>query len=317
MTGKRGSLSEVSANYMLPELSVIITSFNDGDLLGQLLDNCFKHCSPKVELIVIDDGSTDSTFSISKDYSQKISQLRVFRQSNRGLSSARNLGVSVMRGRFGIFLDADDLLDIDLVSQLILPVMSNEKLDFALFQTDNFTLDDSLQTEVVRANNYFSKSRAVKTSTLSGSELANDLEKHNSFSVSAWQFVWDAEFLRERNIRFRRGVLMEDNLFTFLLFSYAKRCRFFPVTPHRRAIRRASITQASEKCRVFAGYVDAYIQIHRSISREKIDPEDWQKSFLNRIRFHINELRPEVGAECARIAVRDACPASHNGHLSS
>ena len=306
---------KVSESNTFPELSVIITSFNDGDLLGQLLDNCIKCCSMNVELIVIDDGSTDSTFSVAKDYSQKLSQLRVFRQSNRGLGSARNLGISVMRGRFGVFLDADDLLDIDLVSQHILPAMRAEKLDFALFQTDNFTEDESLQMEVVRANRYFSKSRAVETLTLSGSELATELEKHNSFSVSAWQFVWDAAFLRERKIRFRRGVLMEDNLFTFLLFTYAKRCRFIPITPHRRAIRRASITHSSEKCPVFAGYVDAYVQIQRSISREKIGPLDWQQSFLDRIRFHINELRPDVSAKCAREAVRFACPASHNGHL--
>jgi len=308
-------VSKVSESNTLPELSVIITSFNDGDLLGQLLDNCIKCCSMNVELIVIDDGSTDSTFSVAKDYSQKLSQLRVFRQSNRGLGSARNLGISVMRGRFGVFLDADDLLDIDLVTQQILPVMRAEKLDFALFQTENFTEDESLQMEVARANRYFSKSRAVETLTLRGSELATELEKHNSFSVSAWQFVWDAAFLRERKIWFRRGVLMEDNLFTFLLFTYAKRCRFIPITPHRRAIRRGSITHSSEKCAVFAGYVDAYVQIQRSISREKIGPVDWQQSFLDRIRFHINELRPDVGAKCARDAVRFACPASDNGHI--
>ncbi len=91
---------------IFPEVSVVIPTFNRADLLPQAIDSVLSQSYTDFELIVVDDGSTDSTQEVLSPYRGKI---RYLFQENRGVSAARNLGVKVARGRYICFLDSDDL----------------------------------------------------------------------------------------------------------------------------------------------------------------------------------------------------------------
>lgn len=88
-------------------ISVIIPVFNCGDFLCKAIDSILVQTLQNTEIVVIDDGSTDRTADICLKYNDKI---RYFHQENRGVSSARNLGLKQSLGEFIIFLDADDIL---------------------------------------------------------------------------------------------------------------------------------------------------------------------------------------------------------------
>lgn len=95
-----------------PEFSIIIPCYNYARFLGRALDSAISQPGSDYEIIIIDDGSTDDTKSIVKEYLNKpnCSQLHYHRQNNSGASVARNRGVELSSGHFLIFLDADDEL---------------------------------------------------------------------------------------------------------------------------------------------------------------------------------------------------------------
>jgi glycosyltransferase involved in cell wall biosynthesis/SAM-dependent methyltransferase len=89
-----------------PLVSVVITNYNYGRYLPQAIDSVLSQSYPEVELVVVDDGSTDESGDVLARYRGR---LRVIRQENRGVSAARNRGVSETRGELVAFLDADDV----------------------------------------------------------------------------------------------------------------------------------------------------------------------------------------------------------------
>jgi glycosyltransferase involved in cell wall biosynthesis len=95
------------------DVSVILPVF-DGELyLAEAIESVLAQTHPPQEIIVVDDGSTDGSSRIAQKYAERQSNVRCFRQPNRGIGSARNHGVSEARGDYLAFLDADDLWPAD------------------------------------------------------------------------------------------------------------------------------------------------------------------------------------------------------------
>ena len=89
-----------------PLVTVIIPCFNQGRFLGEAIASVQKQGYPKIEIVVIDDGSTDDTRKVAQSYAN----VKYYYQDNAGLSAARNAGVACSNGLFLVFLDADDIL---------------------------------------------------------------------------------------------------------------------------------------------------------------------------------------------------------------
>jgi len=88
-------------------VSLIIATFNHAQFLREALDSALGQTLPGVDIVVVDDGSTDATPTVLAEYGDRIRSLR---QPNRGLAAARNAGLSLARGTYVAFLDADDVL---------------------------------------------------------------------------------------------------------------------------------------------------------------------------------------------------------------
>ena len=86
-------------------VTVVVRCYNGAAYLGEALESALNQTHPAVEVLVIDDGSTDHSPAIAQSY-----PVRYLRQENRGLSGARNTGIGQSRGRYLVFLDADDRL---------------------------------------------------------------------------------------------------------------------------------------------------------------------------------------------------------------
>src|ERR1039457_6418785 len=95
-----------------PSISVIIPAYNAELFLGQAIESVINQTHTNWEVIIVDDGSTDSTFSIASEFVHRDSRIRLIRQNNAGASSARNYGFaeSSPSSEYVLFLDADDVL---------------------------------------------------------------------------------------------------------------------------------------------------------------------------------------------------------------
>lgn len=102
---------------MLPKVTVVIAAYNAATFLRETIESVLVQSLPSMELIVVDDGSADGTQRILNSFTDH--RLTVFRQENRGVSAARNVGLAAARAPYVFFLDADDILQQDALRRMV------------------------------------------------------------------------------------------------------------------------------------------------------------------------------------------------------
>lgn len=171
-------------NDSVVDISVIIPLFNKELYIEDALQSIFAQDFQNYEVIVVDDGSTDSSGEICEQLSLKETRLRVFHQNNAGVTAARRYGVNKSRGKYIVFVDADDKL-----------------LEHAL-STLYRTIEETKADEVIAThiNQYGKKQEKIRTGWANPEELIKDLLRtNNSFNV-----LWGCIFCKEI---FTEGVL--------------------------------------------------------------------------------------------------------------
>ena len=94
-----------------PFISVIIPVFNMADEIGRCLHSVIGQMADNVEILVVDDGSTDDTYKVVREYANNDSRIHIIQHQNAGVSSARNTGIDAARGYYLLFIDADDEIE--------------------------------------------------------------------------------------------------------------------------------------------------------------------------------------------------------------
>src|SRR5579875_322194 len=102
---------------MHPLISIIIPLYNAEKYIIETIDSALQQSYKNIEIIIIDDGSTDSSFNVAETY--KSDNIIVVKQENKGASAARNHGLKLAKGEYIQFLDADDILDVNKIEYQI------------------------------------------------------------------------------------------------------------------------------------------------------------------------------------------------------
>lgn len=108
-------------------ISVIIPIYNSEQYMKETIDSVLNQSYKELEIILVNDGSTDHSSEICKEYQMKDSRVRCFDQHNQGLSAARNTGILNSKGEFLFFLDADDILDKSALEIMFFEIKNNKK----------------------------------------------------------------------------------------------------------------------------------------------------------------------------------------------
>lgn len=122
----------------MTKISIIVPVYNEEKHLNRCVDSVLSQTYSELELLLIDDGSTDSSGVICDEYAQKDSRVRVFHEKNGGVSKARNLGISKANAEWIMFLDSDDYLIKDALEILISLALSTK----TLISTGNFYFEN-------------------------------------------------------------------------------------------------------------------------------------------------------------------------------
>lgn len=125
---------------MDPLVSVVIPTFNRADLIGETISSALAQSYRSFELIVVDDGSTDRTEDVVRQFED--ARLRYIRQENRGVSAARNHGIRQARGGLIAFLDSDDLWAIEKLERQV-PLFENDRVGWVYCDFERFGGSDS------------------------------------------------------------------------------------------------------------------------------------------------------------------------------
>ena len=187
--------------------SVIIPVFNADDYLRQCLDSVLCQTEQAIEVICVDDGSTDGSLGILNDYSNADSRVVVLHQENRGGGSARNLGIGVARGKYLSFLDADDFFEKDLIKTAA-DALDASGADIAVYRSWVFREEDqsvydagwTYRTDLIPSQNVFTY-RDMPDAIF------------NAFANVPWNKMFRSSFVQERQIRFQPIQRTNDLLF--------------------------------------------------------------------------------------------------------
>lgn len=215
-----------------PKISVIIPLYNTADYIEQTLLCIINQTLKEIEIIIINDGSTDNSLQIVNEI--KDSRIRVETQKNQGQSAARNRGLEIANGEYIYFMDSDDLLTNDALERCYVKC-EQEKLDFVFFNAELF--GDN--------NNIFRKNEYIRTlpqdKVFSGIEAMNLLIDKQEYRVSVCLNLIKREYLNSIKLKFYSSIIHEDELFVTKLYLQAKRVLFIQEPFFIRRVRSNSI----------------------------------------------------------------------------
>lgn len=197
------------------DISVIIPVFNAEKYLVQCLDSIINQSFKNLEIICINDGSTDKSLNILEEYSKKDKRIKIINISNHGQGYARNIGIKKANGRYISFVDADDFLDLNSY-EILHEFIINNKLDALFFQLINYidTSGNFIETDLYN-HVCFKKNNLI----FSPEEYEKVLFNIPVCPVSK---IYKTDFLRKNNIYFLEDVIFEDNVF-FTMFILMQR----------------------------------------------------------------------------------------------
>lgn len=116
-----------------PLISVIIAVYNPGKYLRACLDSIVNQTYKNLEIILVDDGSTDDSLAVCNEYAEKDSRVIVFHKENSGVSATRNKGIELSHGDYYSFIDSDDYIELDTYEYLI-DIINKHNVDAVTFE---------------------------------------------------------------------------------------------------------------------------------------------------------------------------------------
>lgn len=217
-------------------ISVIIPVYN----AEKYLDECLSHIADQsfkdIEIICINDGSTDNSLDILKEFSERDKRIQIIDQENHGLGATRNRGISLAKGDYVYFMDSDDYLELTALEELY-GICEKNDLDFAIFKLNNF---DEVTKESICDEYYampYLKERV-------GDEVFNYGDVKDmalKLAVNSPGNFFRREFIED--LRFPEGLLFEDNVFFIKALFKAERICFCDKYLYNRRVRRDSLSK--------------------------------------------------------------------------
>lgn len=257
----------------MPQISVIVPVYNVGKLVKRCLDSLLNQSLKDIEIIIVNDGSTDDSEDYLHPYLGDNRIKYIKKETNEGLGNARNIGISHSLGKFISFVDSDDWIDLDLYKVMLEnAVNTNSDIIICGVQNEYENCICSKERYSYTYSNEISKEKAI--SLLSRSEA-------NNFMISpvVWNKIYKKNLLTENNITFLGNSYWEDNLFSFQIFTKAKKISIVPCVCYHYYQRENSITNTFSKKHI-DDLIISYKILKSFLEENSIDAK-YQKEFYS------------------------------------
>lgn len=212
-------------------ISIIVPVYNVAPYLPKCLDSLISQTYRDIEIICVNDGSTDNSLKILEEYARKDARIHIINQQNQGLSGARNTGNLHARGEWIMYVDSDDWMDIHCCETLINEMSFSTDLCFFNYIREfkkSYVPQYIFEEEKIDFKEDNINSLYVRLIAPTGKELAHP-EKLDSLST-AWGKLYRTSIIREHKIQFisTKEIGTEDLLFNVYYFAWIKEAIYMP-----------------------------------------------------------------------------------------
>lgn len=272
----------------MKRLSIILPIYNVEKYLESCINSIIKQSGFETyEVLLINDGSSDSSGYICDKYARNFSNIKAFHKENGGLSDARNYGLSKATGEYVLFVNYDDCLEINSLKELIIAA-SDSNCDILL--ADACCINETGNKINEKSNDY--KHRGLVDGKIYTGEEAIDVQLMSGrFQTTVWLGVYRRNFLFENKLWFEKGILHEDELWTPRTMLLAKNVLYKEICFYQYRIRENSIMRSTNKnytkniqslLYIFNKNERLYIAIkNETLKRRLLD--DWARRYLHAI----------------------------------
>lgn len=261
-------------------VSVIIPVYNVEAYLRECVESVINQTYKNLEIILIDDGSTDSSGEICDKYAEKDSRISVVHQENGGLSVARNTGLINANGDYIYFLDSDDYIAPNTLEVLV-SIAEKDNSDIVFFDAVSFTDTDDFSVN----QNYIRKNR-YKTDI--GYIIFSALHKSKEYHSAVYLMLLKKSFIDSNKICFIPSILHEDMVFTYQVLCLAAIVSQCNSALYYRRYRKNSIMTSSKTKNHFFSCI-AVCKHNTKFTfdtfKKDIVPESY--SYLSRCAFNV------------------------------
>ena len=212
--------------------SIIVPVYNVEAYLKRCLDSLAGQTYKNIEIILVDDGSTDSCPEICDEYAGKDPRMRACHKKNGGLSDARNFGMERARGEYIIFVDSDDYIKENACETFYETIIAHPGADIIAANIERVGVP-------VPSVEMYSQTKEI----VSGQEFLKFQLEQKTMFVSACRNIYRRNFLSEKNLRFRSNIYHEDEEWTPRVFLQAETVICTDCVFYNHFIRKGSITQ--------------------------------------------------------------------------
>lgn len=251
----------------MKSISVIVPVYNVEEYLQECIESLINQSYKDMEILLIDDGSTDKSGQICDLYSQKYDFIKVIHKSNGGLCSARNKGLSIAEGEYISFIDSDDCVENKFFQVLY---QEAKKYDLDVLFCNYIVFEDNNANSIRDKKN---KQYLITDNSVTGLEYQKIRFKNNEWDCHVCMGIFKREFLEKNNFNFyeKGKLLFEDVLFTNKILLKAKRVKYVDFFGYRYRNRwQGSLSrQKSTKLRIDSYYniMNEFIELyHKSVN---------------------------------------------------
>ena len=243
-------------------VSIVVPVYNVKPFLKRCIDSLIKQTYNNIEIIIVDDGSTDGSGELCDEIKKKSQKIKVIHQENGGLSAARNTGMRYIKGKYIFFLDSDDYIKETAIEKMVNALIEND-LDVICCNRILFWDNNKEKIQYKQISNVL---------VMDSKEAIVQMNKYNYFDMSAHSKLFKKELFD--NIVFPVGKLSEDMFIMYKIFELSNRIGYISEPLLYYYQRKGSISKSKK---INFDFVEACNEQLTYVSRKYPDLKSYMK----------------------------------------
>ena len=246
---------------MKDKISIIIPVYNSEQFIDKCLNSIINQTYQNLEIICINDGSTDNSLTVLNKYQKKDKRIKIIDKKNAGVSAARNDGIKLSTGEYVTFVDIDDWLELDAIEALY-NTIKKENVDVV---RGNYCITKNLNNESIsnKGKLYNLKNKKIDISDLKNSKTVIDKIINGKIQCYVWLLFIKKEIIK--NMHFKEEInFMEDTIFYQELMNQINSIYFLDKVTYHYYYNPNSLSRAKE---LYIKNMYILIDVHKSINK--------------------------------------------------